>query len=542
MVSNLAKTNHNIYRTAKQISNALASLGGTKQLWKQKQQPPENDENESNLIDDDEDKLRMTSAVTIVSVLRDDIPSDLVYNSLKQAAMDATTTVLNVSALVRMTLLSLAQHNISIIKRNDVQLKKEKFGFDITKILPKSFTIPIPSIHYGLRNLIFKKLNLPSTGDGPSITTATAVKEFDTNLQNMWSGTNIYANPQRYLIRILVRVHLAPEREQKTIGKSDIGAKTEKDKDVDRVASKLGPGDLVEMWEGEVEEEEREEVEEEPNAMEKGTTQYEYYTFSQTSQSFQREIGRSNTRRKGLIKALLRNPKIDRTGSVSDNELLKSSYDMSLKSDEIAVVKLITNQLLPYAPHSDSMCLLTQLPFILLANSILIAVGYHDHVQEISPIISPHNIHAIPINSAIIYETLTPHKNGIPQGPFEVMPVGTDKAITSSYAARKNGDPMWFASQKIAYGAADYDYVVLAHSVPLANDDIQFHVHLYNQQQGYQQQQLQQIEDLVNHKKAEFIDDCEEKQEVYFSSSQLQQQQESDNNNNNSVQKQLQEH
>ncbi|KAI7857709.1 hypothetical protein BDC45DRAFT_532542 [Circinella umbellata] len=32
MVSNLAKTNHNIHRTAKQISKALASLGGTKQL------------------------------------------------------------------------------------------------------------------------------------------------------------------------------------------------------------------------------------------------------------------------------------------------------------------------------------------------------------------------------------------------------------------------------------------------------------------------------------------------------------------------------
>ena len=35
MVSNLAKTNHNIHRTAKQISKALARLGGTKQLWEQ---------------------------------------------------------------------------------------------------------------------------------------------------------------------------------------------------------------------------------------------------------------------------------------------------------------------------------------------------------------------------------------------------------------------------------------------------------------------------------------------------------------------------
>ncbi|KAG2222009.1 hypothetical protein INT45_006709 [Circinella minor] len=151
-----------------QISNALTSLGGTKQLWEQvkkdhstrlykehkdkalsqqqqqqqeEQPPPENDEDEANLIDDNEDKLRMTSAVAIVSVLRDDIPNDLVYDSLKQGAMDATTTVSNVSALVRMTLLSLAQHNISIIKRDDVQPKREKSCFDITKNLPKSFTI-----------------------------------------------------------------------------------------------------------------------------------------------------------------------------------------------------------------------------------------------------------------------------------------------------------------------------------------------------------------------------------------------------------------
>ncbi|KAI7849123.1 hypothetical protein BDC45DRAFT_574265 [Circinella umbellata] len=167
MVGNLATTNHNIHRTAIQISKALASLGGTKQLWKQvkknhstrlykehkdkvlsqqqqeelEEQQPENDENEANSIGSVEDTLRMTSPVAIVRVLRDDISNYLLYNSLKQAAMDATTTVSNVSALVRMTLLSLAQQNISIIKRDDVQLEKEKSGFNITKILPKSFTI-----------------------------------------------------------------------------------------------------------------------------------------------------------------------------------------------------------------------------------------------------------------------------------------------------------------------------------------------------------------------------------------------------------------
>ncbi|KAI7851965.1 hypothetical protein BDC45DRAFT_571552 [Circinella umbellata] len=224
---------------------ALVSLGGTKQLWEQEQQP-ENDENEANSIGSDEDTLRMTSPVAIVSVLRDTISNDLVHNSLKQAAMDAITTVSNVSALVRMTFLLLAQQNISIIKRDEVQLEKEKSGFDITNILPKSFTIHnkeplnsmnkimvahsnltlkdqldklyksntrakdlqdictnvhlqfIQSHHLGNKkdnnndiihslwtDLMFKKSNFSSRADGSSITTAAAIKEFNTNLQNM---------------------------------------------------------------------------------------------------------------------------------------------------------------------------------------------------------------------------------------------------------------------------------------------------------------------------------------------------------------------
>ncbi|KAG2223065.1 hypothetical protein INT45_008266 [Circinella minor] len=281
----------------------------------------------------------MTSAVAIASVLRDDIPNDLVYNSLKQAAMDATTTVSNVSALVRMTLLSLAQHNISIIKRDDVQLKKEKSGFDIMKILPKSFTIrnreslnninKIMSHHLGNKkdnyndtihplwaDLIFKKSDLPSTGDGSSITTATAVKEFNTNLQNMWSGTNIYAKSQRYLIRILLRVHLAPEREQKTI--------------------------ILERF---------------------------------------------------------------------NNNSTTGGIGAKAEKDKVRVGKYKNK----------------------LTSIILQAI------------VSPHNIHSVPINPTIMYETLTPDKDGIPQGPFEVTPVGTHEAITSSYAARKNGDLMWWS-------------------------------------------------------------------------------------------------
>ncbi|KAI7856890.1 hypothetical protein BDC45DRAFT_533345 [Circinella umbellata] len=40
--------------------------------------------------------------------------------------------------------------------------------------------------------------------------------------------------------------------------------------------------------------------------------------------------------------------------------------------------------------------------------------------------------------------------------------------------------------KKVAYGATYYGDVVLAQTIPLTNDDVQFHAHLYNQQQEYQ--------------------------------------------------------
>ncbi|KAI7859994.1 hypothetical protein BDC45DRAFT_530444 [Circinella umbellata] len=485
----------------------------------------------------------------------------------------------------------------------------------------------------------------------------------------MWSGTNIYAKSQRYLIRILLRVHLAPEREQKTIiqhecqqmakhirhgkrdednehkyatrvqscmkrldrltsilkeleaRKSGIGAKAEKDKDINHVSSNLEPGGgsgrgrrrpkcdgkrhdyVVRILY----------LQSDKAVVPKGKT------VAPTPEEKVKESSATRIRKleDSVEEALLCNPKINQTRNVSDNEVLKAFYHKSPKSDEIAVIKLITNQLLPYSPLSDSMCLSTQLPFVILANSILIAVGYHDHVQEISPIVSPHNIHATPINPTIMYEILTPHKDGILQGPFEVTPVGTDEAVTSSYATLKNGNFMWchkiiFANRMVVrrdkmvsilrlikdghvpvvsgyetrqkknrkkkskglHVAKEYvekslqqlqqqlDHAIENHgttgdlpiNVPsikpaperMQHEDvtanIDFHVHLYNQQQEYQQQQLEQIEGLLNLEKAEIIDGSEEKQKVVFISSQLQQQQESDNSNSNNVQEQLQNH
>ncbi|KAI7858001.1 hypothetical protein BDC45DRAFT_532288 [Circinella umbellata] len=240
MVNNLAKTNHNIHRTAIQISKALASLDGTKQLWKQvkkdhsmrlykehkdkilsqqqqqQQQQPENDENEATSIGSDEDTLRMTSPVAIVRVLRDDISNDLVHNSLKQAAMDATTTVSNGTTsgfnitkilpkpftirnkepLNNINKIMVAHPNLSLKGQLDKLYKPNTKAKDLQEICThghlqfiqphhlgnKKYNNKNDTIHPLWADLIFKNSNFPSTADGFKHHNS---KEFNTNLQNM---------------------------------------------------------------------------------------------------------------------------------------------------------------------------------------------------------------------------------------------------------------------------------------------------------------------------------------------------------------------
>ena len=113
-----------------------------------------------------------------------------------------------------------------------------------------------------------------------------------------------------------------------------------------------------------------------------------------------------------------------------------------LDEKEITTIKRICNILLPYTPNSDTSGLLMELPFIALANTILLAVGYKDFVREICPEVSPHEVHALALNPASIYEVLTPHHRQSPRGPFEVTPAGQEHPITSASEARRHGDSM----------------------------------------------------------------------------------------------------
>ncbi|KAI9258884.1 hypothetical protein BDA99DRAFT_103701 [Phascolomyces articulosus] len=62
-------------------------------------------------------------------------------------------------------------------------------------------------------DLTFKNCNLPSIPQGISTTIESEIKEFSTNFKNMWDGTKIYKRVERKVIRVLLRLHLAPTRE-----------------------------------------------------------------------------------------------------------------------------------------------------------------------------------------------------------------------------------------------------------------------------------------------------------------------------------------
>ncbi|KAI9244487.1 hypothetical protein BDA99DRAFT_296499 [Phascolomyces articulosus] len=170
-------------------------------------------------------------------------------------------------------LMQVAQHQITI-KDDNAQLKIEQSGFQMLKIFPASFTIRdkrpmdekgkvmiaksnislkeklekvyksktgvsdlqslfydnhlqhIQSYHLGDKknstndpnhpfwyDLTFKNCNLPSIPQGISTTIASGIKEFSTSFKNMWEGAAIYKRVERKVIRVLLRLHLAPTRE-----------------------------------------------------------------------------------------------------------------------------------------------------------------------------------------------------------------------------------------------------------------------------------------------------------------------------------------
>ncbi|KAF8962934.1 hypothetical protein BGZ46_001095, partial [Entomortierella lignicola] len=117
-----------------------------------------------------------------------------------------------------------------------------------------------------------------------------------------------------------------------------------------------------------------------------------------------------------ILKMLLESPHIYE--AVDANWVRKTSHIKSdLTDNECRVVALLANELRPYVPQKrnlpESSALKNALPHLtlraplaLIANSVMLATGYGQFTQRISPHISPAFIHGLSLNPVGIYETL----------------------------------------------------------------------------------------------------------------------------------------
>jgi hypothetical protein len=69
--------------------------------------------------------------------------------------------------------------------------------------------------------------DIPEAPEGLTMTMNTCFREYATNISNMWSG-NLYEKSLDHLLRVLLRIHLAPIREQKRKGGSTTTDNTER--------------------------------------------------------------------------------------------------------------------------------------------------------------------------------------------------------------------------------------------------------------------------------------------------------------------------
>ncbi|KAI9494504.1 hypothetical protein BDB00DRAFT_306447 [Zychaea mexicana] len=143
----------------------------------------------------------------------------------------------------------------------------------------------------------------------------------------------------------------------------------------------------------------------------------------------------------GLLKALLRSPSIPRDRDVEEAQITEFTRMKSFAALEVAAVQKIANALLPSTPDDETRCFMTELPFVVLSNTILPAIGYKDHIVAVHPDAAPHNIHVQALTPAIMYEILTPHNRGRAQGQYQVLD-DQNNPIRSCERARDNPDAM----------------------------------------------------------------------------------------------------
>ncbi|KAI8351002.1 hypothetical protein B0O80DRAFT_120237 [Mortierella sp. GBAus27b] len=329
--------------------------------------------------------------------------------------------------------------------------------------------------------------DLPKAPEGISTTIYAHIREFATNIENHWEGPG-YDKLLDYLIRILLRLHLAPLREQKTKDRSTGKLKQTRehpsgqqirkrrkskvaklcneleewmrrrpDEQRERISKILGQLHVLGSTESDVKENliatseahptiivdepdsidmdwelywDLEEDEQEENQMDGGDSD----GTKEPSRAHLKSL-------QGLLKVLLESPALsDR--KINGNYVKKSAFvGNKFTTKECDVVAKIVNTLRPFVPKrrinpkNTGPKTLTPIahvtlraPIMIIANAVLRMTGYPHFTRRISPHVSPSSTHTLHLDAIGMYEVLCPKA----AGHFDVL--DTDRNLLTTVA------------------------------------------------------------------------------------------------------------
>ncbi|ORE07187.1 hypothetical protein BCV72DRAFT_190138, partial [Rhizopus microsporus var. microsporus] len=238
-----------------------------------------------------------------------------------------------------------------------------------------------------------------------------ALVDVTTNMKNMWSTPKIFYGLMNSLLDVLLRVHLAPNREAKY--RSYIQKRTEERSKKDSQQS-VDDNSRTSIFanlprnarKNIVRDEEYKEKKHEAKIKRKSEEAHKWKAKVDTRRADPGNTTDLTRRRlrclKSALKSLLLN---DRKDAFSIDDLKKECYDVEEK--EAYPCLLILNALKPYIPKKGRFVIAHQLPFCILANNALLYVGYKKFYRKFCPQPSGSTLHALRIDGSSLYQILT---------------------------------------------------------------------------------------------------------------------------------------
>ncbi|KAF9358967.1 hypothetical protein BGX26_000509 [Mortierella sp. AD094] len=277
----------------------------------------------------------------------------------------------------------------------------------------------------------------PKAPRGLSNTITEAIREYATVANNLWEG-GIYHKSLDYLLRILLRIHLAPQREvqhkEQTIARGkrkQEAVAAQKQQQQQQCQARLQtqkPSPGIQTHIPSIDEQLKALAENKENInIDEDFDSYQDFDGDEDPESDEdeddlqddqghREPSRSKLRSlQAVLKVLVESPCIE--GEVDRAWVRKSAFRGSeFTTEECDIVAKLANWLRPYVPKrrpSDGQKTQASIPhvalrapIVLIANTILRATGYHEFTRRLAPQISTSSSHGIALGAVGIYECL----------------------------------------------------------------------------------------------------------------------------------------